>query len=139
MPKAFWAGLFLSSLVCLSATAAPVTQVQPDKTRLARFNALLKQAPEFWRQDPLYMALFWAGQTSSAKRNLVFQAFPPENPIKASVQITDEGLLDDAISGHRLNFRFQKLQGSWQLTEVQEFWQCHRGAQPQSFVTGLCP
>ncbi|HEY9841386.1 MAG: hypothetical protein ACAI44_07830 [Candidatus Sericytochromatia bacterium] len=126
------AGLF-ASLAVFPMLAAP----EPMAQRLARFNQLLAREP--WRQEPVLIALLWVGPALGSDRSIVYKAGPGENPQKASVVITEDGLRDDSLAGSRVSFSFTRVRGQWALTAVSEAWKCRRGPNTKGYMPGVCP
>jgi len=140
------AGLLPAFCLALCATWAVTGPVQAQTTltaepmvqRIARFNQLLTyRQPQ--GQDPVLIALLWAGAPKGQERTIAYRAGTGVDSEKATVTITEEALADPSLSGSRLTFSFVRLKGQWALTNVVEAWRCRHGAATNSYISAVCP
>lgn len=121
-----------------SALAQSTPAAEPMVQRIARFNQLLNyRQPQ--GQDPVLIALLWAGAPKGQERTIAFRAGTGIDSDKAVVTITEEALSDPSLSGSRLTFSFVRLRGQWSLTHVVEAWRCRHGAATNSYISAVCP
>jgi hypothetical protein len=137
--RRFGISLLLALTALAPAAAAAVNGAEPVQKRIARFNQSLAQEPPAWRQEPMLLALLWAGPAAGSERSVTYRAEPAEAPLKAWVVVTEEGLLDDAVAGSRSHFSFQLKQGRWELIDVKETWRCRRGPRTTGYTPEFCP
>ncbi len=111
---------------------------------VTEFNAFVQETNPSWETSPLRSAVefVYGGPPQEALpfKTTVTQEASPELSTEAHVTITEEGLLDDAISAVRFRLEFQREgQGTWRLTSAFKDQRCARGPQTEEFTVEPCP
>jgi hypothetical protein len=111
---------------------------------VAGFNQFIKETNPPLNTSPIRAAaefIYGGGASREAVpfTTTVVQKASPEGGTEASVTVTEEGLLDDAIAAvrFRLAFRRQK-DDTWQLLSAFVDQKCARGPQTQEFTVEPC-
>jgi hypothetical protein len=111
---------------------------------VTEFNAFVQETNPPWETNPLRSAVefVYGGPPQEALpfTTTVTQEASPEAGTEATVTITEEGLLDDAISAVRFRLEFQREgEGPWRLTSAFKDQRCARGPQTEEFTVEPCP
>jgi hypothetical protein len=110
---------------------------------VTEFNDFLDRANPLWNRSPLRSAVefVYGGPPQEALpfTTTVTQEASPELSTEATVTITEEGLLDDAIAAvrYRLEFRREDT-GAWRLVSAFRDQRCARGPQTEEFTVEPC-
>ena len=121
---------------------------QPDEgageISVTEFNAFVQGTNPPWETSPLRSAVefVYGGPPQEALpfKTTVTQEASPELSTEAQVTITEEGLLDDAVSAVRFRLEFQREgEGTWRLTSAFKDQRCARGPQTEEFTVEPCP
>jgi hypothetical protein len=111
---------------------------------VTEFNAFVQETNPTWETSPLRSAVefVYGGPPQEALpfTTTVTQEASPELSSEASVTITEEGLLDDAIAAVRIRLEFRREDdGTWRLISAFKDQLCARGPQTQEFTEEPCP
>ncbi|HEX2089810.1 MAG TPA: hypothetical protein VHI54_07795 [Actinomycetota bacterium] len=111
---------------------------------ITEFNDFIQEANPPWDTSPLRSAVefVYGGPPQEALpfTTTVTQETSPEIGTEATVTITEEGLLDDAIAAVRFQLEFQREDdGTWRLTSAFKDQRCARGPQTEEFTVEPCP
>ncbi|MCA9779310.1 MAG: hypothetical protein KC800_21435 [Candidatus Eremiobacteraeota bacterium] len=104
---------------------------QTESLSVETFNAQTAEAHSTgsadWPQSCLLVALRFVGDRDVCSRTIEISS-KPERFEQAEVTITEEGLLDDSVDGHRHRLTLHKTsEGYWVLDSAQRSWKCVSG------------
>jgi hypothetical protein len=130
-------------------TATPTWAGYPEpegglgEISVTEFNAFIDESNAPSGTSPLRSAVefVYGGppQESLPFTTTVTQEASPEIGTEASVTITEEGLLDDAIAAVRFRLEFQREDaGTWRLVSAFRDQRCARGPQTEDFTVEPC-
>ncbi len=134
----------------VTPTATPTWAGYPEpagglgEISVTEFNAFVEEANPPWNTTPLRSAVefVYGGPPPEALpfTTTVTQEASPELGTEASVTITEEGLLDDAIAAVRFRLEFERNDnGPWRLVSAFKDQRCARGPDTAEFTTEPCP
>ena len=138
-----------------SPTASPTPSATPTwagypepagglgEISVTEFNNFIDQSNPAWNTSPLRSAVefVYGGppQETLPFTTTVTQEASPEAGTEATVTITEEGLLDDAIAAVRFQLEFQREgEGTWRLTSAFKDQRCARGPETEEFTVEPC-
>ena len=115
----------------LSEPSTPQTSSQPPAVSSASNDNLVQMA--------IASATDLGYQPNVYRETILRQNNSVEGATQSTVTITQEGLLDDSITGHQFIVQFQRTPGApWEMTNLQKKRKCQPGRGAQAYSTELC-
>lgn len=109
---------------------------------LAEFNAIIAEIParqESWVMDPVRVVLEYLGTPGARSVSIVRCDAAGEAATQTSVQLLEDGYLDDALRGTLYTFVLEKDgAGRWLIRQGSEAYRCWRGHHQESYSEKNC-
>lgn len=135
----FFCVLLSQLLGCGSATPSQGARELPVQEFNAQVSAAHTDTEETWTNSALQVALRFIGDHERiAHRSIEIHA-RPERFDTVTVVVTEEGLLDDSVDGHRYRLSLRRTpEGHWGIESAQKSRKCKPGRGHQSYSNEPC-